>query len=288
MDLERFRGKKIALLGFGVENVSVARFFLKHDIDFEIRDQAPTKKLLIEGQKLIEDKNLKIRTGKDYLSDLNKFDIIIRSPGVPYLKPEIQRVKSAGSEVTSSTKLFFDWCPAKIIGVTGTKGKGTTASLIYEIAKRKIQDTRYNNQTNSKLQIPNSKQQSSNPAIQQWNKAYLVGNIGVASLDIIEEVKPENLVVFELSSFQLQDLEISPHIAVVTNSTEDHLNYHQTLEEYRSTKQNILKYQSQNDSAVLNKADLAFKDGDWVTIKTDNKSSLHLQAVILNILNRSN
>jgi len=250
MDLERFKGKKIALLGFAVENISVAKFLLKNNLNFEIRDQAPVEKLLGEAQKEIKDKGLKIKTGADYLSNLDKFDLIIRSPGVKYLTPKVQAAKKRGAEITNSTKLFFDWCPAKIIGITGTKGKGTTASIIYKIMKRKSQIPNPKSQTNQKFKIPNSK---SNGTIEQSNNVFLVGNIGKASFDIVEKVKPNDLVVFELSSFQIQDLEISPNVAVVVNLTDDHLDYHQTLEEYRATKQSVVKYQSKDDFAILNK-----------------------------------
>ena len=248
--MERLRGKKVALLGFGVENISVAKFLLKNKIDFEISDQAPMEKLSEEAQREIRDKKLEIRTGKDYLSGLDKFDIIVRSPGIPYLKPEIQAAKSSGTEITSSTKLFFEWCPAKIVGVTGTKGKGTTASLIYQIMqKSKIK----NPACRQAWQNYNAKCKINNPTIQQFNNLFLIGNIGTPSFDIIEKMQADDLVIFELSSFQLQDLEISPNISVVTNLTDDHLDYHQTLEEYRATKRSVVKYQNDKDFAILNK-----------------------------------
>jgi len=224
MDLKRFEGKNIALLGFGVENISVAKFLHKNGINFTILDRVAIEKLSEEAQKVIITEKFEIRAGEDYLSGLDQFEVVVRSPGVPYLTKEIQEAKKTGVEITSSTKLFFDLCPAEIIGVTGTKGKGTTASLISEILK-----------TNSRS-----------------GKVYLVGNIGLPSFDIIEEVKSNDLVVFELSSFQLQDMEKSPHIAVVVNLADDHLDYHQTIEEYRATKQNILKYQAEKDFAVIN------------------------------------
>lgn len=223
MDLKRFEGKNIALLGFGIENISVAKFFIKHGIDFVVFDRMSVEKLSEEAQKVIRNEKLEMRTGEDYLSELDQFDIIVRSPGVQYLTKEIQDAKHEGSEITSSTKLFFDLCPAEIIGVTGTKGKGTTASLITKILETG-----------------------------QKSKVYLLGNIGTPSFNVIETVKSGDFVVFELSSFQLQDMEKSPHIAVVANLADDHLDYHQTLEEYRETKQNILKYQTKKDFAVIN------------------------------------
>ncbi|MCX6812108.1 MAG: UDP-N-acetylmuramoyl-L-alanine--D-glutamate ligase [Candidatus Berkelbacteria bacterium] len=231
MNLEKFRGKKIALIGFGIENISLAKLFLKHGIDFTILDRADDKFGNSVGQKLIDEYHLKFIAGENYLSDLSKYDFAFRSPGVRFLTPEIQAAKSSGTEITSSTKLFFDICPCPIIGVTGTKGKGTTASLISKILKKK-----------SKIKNQKSK---------LW-KVYLVGNIGVAPFDVAEEITKDDIVVFELSSFQLQDAEISPHIAVVVNLSDDHLDYHQSLEEYRLAKYSILKYQNAGDFAVLN------------------------------------
>ncbi|MCX6810648.1 MAG: UDP-N-acetylmuramoyl-L-alanine--D-glutamate ligase [Candidatus Berkelbacteria bacterium] len=235
MVLDKFRGKKVALLGFGIENISVAKFLYKNGINFTVLDRAPVGKMTEEAQKLVASCQLPVASGEKYLENLDQFNVIVRSPGVPYLTAEIQAAKSSGSEITSSTKLFFDLCPAEIIGVTGTKGKGTTASIIKEIIERNFQFSIFNFQKNT----PSA-------------KVYLVGNIGVPSFDIIEEVKIDDFVVFELSSFQLQDMEMSPHIAVVVNLADDHLDYHQTIEEYRATKQNILKYQNKNDFAIIN------------------------------------
>jgi len=226
MDLSRFEGRKIALLGFGIENISVAKFLLKNGIDFQILDKTPAGKLTREGQLLIKEKKLKIKTGTDYLANISDYNFVIRSPGIPYLTPEIQTAKEAGAEITSSTKLFLELTKCQVIGVTGTKGKGTTASLIYEILKN---------------------------GYSSLGKIYLAGNIGIASFDIIEEVKSEDLVVLELSSFQIQDLDCSPYVTVVVNLTDDHLDYHQTIEEYQATKQAVLKFQNENDFAVLNK-----------------------------------
>lgn len=226
MNIEQFEGKKIALLGFGIENISVAKFLLNKGIDFDVLDQVNKDKLSTEAQDLIDQNKINLTSGGNYLENITDYNLIIRSPGVKYLSPELQKARINGSEISSSTKLFFQNCPAKIVGVSGTKGKGTTSSLIYEIVKESFKDSA--------------------------NNVYLVGNIGNPSFDVIEKVKPDDLVVFELSSFQLQDLNISPHIAVITNVSEDHLDYHKTLEEYRATKANLLKYQKPNNFAVIN------------------------------------
>ena len=230
MDLNIFRGptgvaladKKIALLGFGIENISVAKFLLKNDIDFSVLDKASLEEIIEEGQLLIKEKKLNLISGDDYLSSLSDFDLIVRSPGIPYLSEEIQTAESNGTIITSSTKLFFDFCPGDIIGVTGTKGKGTTASLIYEIIKK------------------------------SGKSVYLIGNIGIPSFDIIESIKSGDLIVFELSSFQIQDLHKSPHVSVLVNLDIDHLDYHKSLEEYQETKSAIFKNQTAEDFAVIN------------------------------------
>ena len=253
MDLKKFKGKKIALLGFGVENIAVGKFFTQQMIDFQILDKAEVGQLSTEAQETIKTDNLKIITGADYLSHLVDFDIVVRTPGIPYLAPEIQKAEKMGVEITSSTKLFFELCPAKIIGVTGTKGKGTTASLIYEIVKRNIQETGNNNQTNQKFQISNSEKI---PGLithkSNFENVYLAGNIGIPAFQIIEDVKPRDIVIFELSSFQSQDMKSSPNIAVIVNLDQDHLDYHKSLEEYRSAKYSILKYQNPDNFAIIN------------------------------------
>ncbi len=155
-------------------------------------------------------------------TDLAGFEIVFRSPGFYRLSPMLIKAEKAGAVITSATKLFFALCPAKIIGVTGTKGKGTTATLIYEILKS------------------------------SGKKVYLAGNIGRPMLKLLPRLKPDDWVCLELSSFQLHDLTLSPHIAVVLNVTSDHLDVHKDIREYRLAKTNILRYQQASDYAVIN------------------------------------
>lgn len=154
--------------------------------------------------------------------DLAGFDIVFRSPGFYRYSPMIVKAETAGAIISSATKLFFDQCPAKIIAVTGTKGKGTTTSLIYQILQNDGQS------------------------------AYIAGNIGKPMLSLLPRLKAGDWVCLELSSFQLQDLTKSPHIAVVLNITSDHLDVHKSTKEYRGAKTSILKYQHPSDHAVLN------------------------------------
>ena len=210
MDL---KGQKVAVLGYGVEGKSLARFLLEKGADVTVCDQNPALKL--------ENKNLKSRLGKTYLKNLTDFAIVFRSPGISFQTREIQQAWKAGIEISSATKLFFDNCQGQIIGVTGTKGKGTAATLIYAMLK------------------------------ESGKKVWLGGNIGKPVIEFIDEVQRGDWVVLELSSFQLQDLEKSPHIAVVLDIKEDHMDYHRSFSQYIESKKNVVRFQTKNDFAVV-------------------------------------
>jgi UDP-N-acetylmuramoylalanine--D-glutamate ligase len=218
-----FKGKKVAVLGAAVEGLSLARFLVKKGAVITICD----KKDRLPAETIV--KGVEYRLGQNYLNNLTDFEVIFRSPGIPYFTPEIQAAQKAGVEISSQTKLFFDLCPCQIIGVTGTKGKGTTATLIYEILKT-----------------------CNLPLATCRPNVYLAGNIGTPAIELLEKLKPNDIVVLELSSFQLQDLHKSPHIAVVLNITQDHLDYHKDREEYINAKLPIINYQLPNDFAVIN------------------------------------
>ncbi len=262
------KDKKIALLGMGLENVSLAVFLYKNGVkNIELRDKNSQPAMIGTNDGILkqiadpsselgttasvqDDNSVTSRFGDDYLEDLDKLDVIFRTPGIPYLTPEIQEAKKHGVVISSQIKLFFDLCPAQIIGVTGTKGKGTASKLI-QLILSKSQETRNNNQTNNKFQISNSKLEKK-IAMKQWNNVYLLGNIGETAVDKLESITKDDIVILELSSFQLQDLDKSPHVAVITNLGEDHLDYHSDINEYWSSKINILKHQSKDDLAVIN------------------------------------
>ncbi len=209
---------KIAILGYGVEGRAMCEYLLRHGYsDVTVCDQSERVEGLADG--------VKFRGGSEYLSGLRDFDVVFRSPGISYFKPEIaELVDESDSQtvVTSMTKYFFEHCPVPIIGVTGTKGKGTTSSLITDILRR------------------------------GGHKVFLGGNIGVPAVSFLDELSEDATVVLELSSFQLVDLEQSPHIAVVLNVTSEHLDYHASVEEYHESKYPIMQFQTDADFALLN------------------------------------
>lgn len=200
---------KIAIVGYGIEGKSVAEYFGKRGADITVCDI----------KKNPEWKGKHSRFGAHYLDSLKEFDLIFRSPGIPYLKKKFNPVRK---KLTSLTKYFFEKCPCPIIGITGTKGKGTTATLIYEMLKG----------ANAR-------------------KVFLGGNIGSPPLKFLDELTSKDLIILELSSFQLQDLNRSPHIAVVLGITPDHLDHHENMEEYINAKKNIARFQKTEDYVVL-------------------------------------
>ncbi len=233
MQLKNLNNKKIALLGLGVENYAMLKFLFSKvkGAQFTVCDKRSKEGL---GDKYKElKKKINWVLGPAFNKKLYQHDILFRSPGWPLDCPGIQEaLKKKKTIVYSPIRLFFDLCPTRnIIGVTGTKGKGTTASLVYEIIR------------------------------QAGKRVWLGGNIGIAPFEFIRKIKENDWVVLELSSFQLEDLETSPRIAVITNFYREHLapadpnnpNFHRSLLKYRNAKLNILKWQKAGDLAVLNR-----------------------------------
>jgi UDP-N-acetylmuramoylalanine--D-glutamate ligase len=229
--LQQLSGKKIALLGLGLDNRALLALLDTTKINNSITVCDARAKDNLSVPRL---KNLKIKyqLGKEFNKNLNKFDLLFRSPGWPLDCPGIREALPSGqTEITSPLNLFFALCPTKnIIGVTGTKGKGTTASLIYKILR------------------------------DAGKRVWLGGNIGVAPLSFLSKIRPTDYVVLELSSFQLEDLKYSPPIAVITNLYPEHLapadphnpNFHHSYAAYRKAKLNIASHQD-NRYLLINK-----------------------------------
>lgn len=216
--------KKIAILGFGLEGRALLKFLLRDNFykDSEITICDRNSHIVDLNKKLT---NIFFQTGKDYLKNLEGFDIIFRSPGVSYDLPEIQKALKSGIEISSMTKLFFDRIKkvkCKIIGIAGTKGKGTTATLVYKILK-----------TSGK-------------------NVFLAGNIGKPMIELLPQLFKLNssqnvFIVLEISSFQLIDLNTSPEIATILDVFPDHLDIHKNLKEYVEAEAGIAKWQKNKD-----------------------------------------
>jgi UDP-N-acetylmuramoylalanine--D-glutamate ligase len=199
----------IAILGFGVEGESAHKYF---------RAKYPDAFITVYDQNT-ESKN-KLPSDVKFVGGVKDFkgitaDIAVKTPAIPPWNVEVT------GEVTTITREFLKVCPAPVIGVTGTKGKGTTSSMIKAILDA------------------------------AGKRAWLVGNIGVGALDILPLVKPEDIIVYELSSFQLWDLDVSPHVAVVLGIEPEHLDVHKDLADYVNAKANIAKNQKAEDYVIF-------------------------------------
>lgn len=216
---------RVALLGLGLDNKALLAFFDKYKAPIEITicDFRDLEKLPAHNNKNLE---LNYRLKSDFNRNLGDFDLLFRSPGWPISCPGIQAALKEGSKLSSPLNLFFELCPTKnIIGVSGTKGKGTTATLIYKSLKDNLKKEKIKRQV------------------------FLGGNIGITPISFLEKIKKDDYVVLELSSFQLEDLKYSPKIAVLTNLFKEHLspadpnnpNYHKNFNKYWQAKLNIAK-----------------------------------------------
>jgi UDP-N-acetylmuramoylalanine--D-glutamate ligase len=160
--------------------------------------------------------------GNDYLDNIRKFDIIIRTPGMNFEHAKLTEARKNGCVVTSEMELFFDLCPCTTIGVTGSDGKTTTTTLIAELLKA------------------------------AGKTVHLGGNIGHAMFPILDTITEQDFAVIELSSFQLISMRQSPDIAVITNVTPNHLDVHVTMENYINAKRNIVLHQNAFGKAIIN------------------------------------
>ncbi|HNW55469.1 MAG TPA: UDP-N-acetylmuramoyl-L-alanine--D-glutamate ligase [bacterium] len=283
INFDKYLNKKIAVLGIGAENEALLEWLSRKDISLEIviYDRREAEQLADKVAKINSlSGQLKItwRVGEKSHEGMNSCNYLWRSPGWPIFCPQIQVAIKSGSQLDSPMNLFFEACPSKnIIGVTGSKGKGTTSSLIYTMIDQV-----------------------------GW-PVFLGGNIGIAPFAFIDLVDEDSWVVLELSSFQLEDLRYSPRIAVVTNLYEEHLapadplnpNYHQSREDYWQAKQNIFinqetsdfliinqKLENQLDTNQINSQIRFFGSSSWVTplVGEHNKENIAAAQVVAEII----
>ncbi len=218
---EKLDGKKVVLLGFGREgqaSYSLIRKVLP-EIHLAISDRNESLK---ENALLTSDPNVELLLGKSYLNRLSQFDVIIKTPGIT-LKDMDYPVP--GESITSQTDLFLQVYFRQIVGVTGTKGKSTTSALLYHILKK------------------------------AGRHALLLGNIGRPAFDLVDEIRPETVIVFEMSSHQLEYIKVAPHIAILLNLYQEHLDAYRSFLDYQLSKMNILKFQDSLDFFIFNADD---------------------------------
>lgn len=217
-----FRDRKVAFIGLGVSNLPVAELLASSGVPCTVRaNKVPTEQ---ESLALLKKHGVTFRFGEDYLADLDE-DVLFLAPAVRPDLPELQKAAERGAVLTSEMQEFFRLCPCKRIAVTGSDGKTTTTTLIAKLLEA------------------------------AGHRVHLGGNIGANLLAQLDEIRPEDYAVIELSSFQLFKLNDSPEIALITNLAPNHLDWHTNMDEYAAAKAHIFAHQGRDGLLVLNRDD---------------------------------
>ena len=227
MLIDKLKDKQILILGFGREGQDSFLFLREKfpEKSIGVADQKEFEELSPEAKLLLnKDRKVVLYFGDSYLKQLNKYDVVIKSPGIPphVLGPYLKKHQI----LTSQTNIFFANCPGTIVGITGTKGKSTTASLIYHVLKEGLA-----------------------------HRVHLVGNIEQPVLQFLAGAGKDDVFVYELSSFQLENATQSPHIALFLNLYPEHLDHHGSFKAYAKAKANITKFQTAKDYLIYNEED---------------------------------
>ena len=210
---KRLRGKRILIAGFGREGQSTLRFLQKFLPNAEIGIADKNESAF----KCVDKQSYTIYCGDDYLKNASDYDIVIKTPGISVKDIDIDK-----DLISSQTDLFIEAFHSQVIGVTGTKGKSTTSSLIYHLLKESGKDV------------------------------ILAGNIGIPVFDCVQNINRRTIIVYELSAHQLQFINKSPHVGILLNVFEEHLDHFGTFEKYKEAKINVLRYMGENDVAIVN------------------------------------
>ena len=216
------KNRKVAVIGLGVSNLPLLDYLHEKGSIVTVFDDRNSEKISKEAIEKINHYEFETSFGENSLDKLVGFDLIFRSPSCMPTKKELVEEERRGAIVTSEIEMLMEMAPCKVIGVTGSDGKTTTTSLIYEIVKNAGYNT------------------------------HLGGNIGIPLFTKLKDIEAEDVIVLELSSFQLMNMNISPDISVITNITPNHLNIHASYEEYIDAKKNIFKNQKEDGIVVLN------------------------------------
>lgn len=216
------KGRRVAVVGIGVSNRPLIYFLLSLGAQVSAFDKKNEEQLKDIAKELKKD-GVKIVLGDNYLDNLTGYEVIFKTPSMRIDNPALVKARQQGAYITSEMEEFIKYCPGKVYGITGSDGKTTTTTLVYNMLK------------------------------EEGYKTWVGGNIGTPLFSHIEEIKKEDKIVLELSSFQLMTINVSPEIALVTNLSPNHLDIHKNMEEYINAKKNIFKYQNSSDLLVLNR-----------------------------------
>ena len=243
-------GKRVVVIGAARQGIALSRYLIHHGAKVVLNDRLPMSELQAALQALAGEP-VEWVCGDHPLSVLNGADWVCPSGGVPLTLPLIVEAQYRGIPLSNDSQIFLEAAPCPVVGITGSAGKTTTTALVGRIAEaaRSISE-------NTKLKSKTPRLSFINP---QPGRVCVGGNIGSPLIAVVDEMKPDDLAVMEISSFKLEEMQSSPSVAAVLNITPNHLDRHSTMEEYKEAKARILKFQSQESIAVLNHSD----PGSW-------------------------
>ena len=234
--------KKVLILGFGREGKSTYNFIRNHLKNQKLYIADMQEDLLDKNEFLKKDNNIECICGNNYLNGLEDYDIIIKTPGIAFVNMDITKFKD---KIKSQLDLFLEFSDNKTIGITGTKGKSTTSSLIYSVLKN------------------------------QEKNVLLLGNIGNPIFDYIDEIVEDTYIVIEMSSHQLEFTKNSPNISIITNLFPEHLDHYNSYNDYVEAKFNIFKFQNENDYFLYDYDNIELKERIEDTKPTQYKVSFN-------------
>ncbi|HSM72813.1 MAG TPA: UDP-N-acetylmuramoyl-L-alanine--D-glutamate ligase [Anaerolineales bacterium] len=219
--MENWKGKRVLILGAARQGLALARWLSNHGAQVTLSDMRSEDELKVARESLAEFE-VQWALGGHPLELLDSTDVLCLSGGVPLTLPIVADAVSRGIPLSNDSQIFMEVVPCRTIGITGSAGKTTTTTLVGDMAKNAYGD-----------------------------KSYVGGNIGDPLLNYVDEMKPDDIAIMELSSFQLDQMTISPNIAAILNVTPNHLDRHGTMEAYTAAKARILEFQSKDDAAIL-------------------------------------
>lgn len=252
-----WRDTRVLILGAARQGLALARWLSLHGARVTLSD---TRSESADEMRLARDSMaeypIQWALGGHPLELLDSTDVLCLSGGIPLTLPIVAEAAKRGIPLSNDSQVFMEVAPCKTIGITGSAGKTTTTTLVGEMAKRAYQNAE-------------DRTQRVDSAFRPLTSAYVGGNIGDPLINYVDEMKPDDIAILELSSFQLDQMAISPNVAAVLNITPNHLDRHGTMEAYTAAKARILAFQSKNDVAVLGRDD----KGAW-SLRGDVKGKL--------------
>jgi UDP-N-acetylmuramoylalanine--D-glutamate ligase len=224
-----WNGKRVVILGAARQGQAAARWLARHGAIVTINDRRSVEEMST-ARSALADIPVIWKLGSHPVEILDTTDILCVSGGVPLDNPLVVAAMQRGIPLTNDTQIFMEVAPCQTVGITGSAGKTTTTMLVGQMARIAFE-----------------------------NKAYVGGNIGDPLLKYVDDMMPDSLAILEISSFQLEQMTISPNVAAILNITPNHLDRHGTMEIYTAAKRRILEFQRSEDTAILNRAD----PGSW-------------------------